>query len=196
MGNKESQQKVVYKEVVKEVVKEVESDESKRVSLIATLNDQLDALKEEVKTIEPIITENVKSQVQKIEDAVLLRYTQLQDRNTILNDLEMVFKGFPVMKVVIDAATNMIAAMTSSPDMKEIMRWQQQKLVKRVGNKVYGLEIHYKVKVLEEANKGWNPLKSDKKDAIIMVAYKAIASVMDLNPQDYPDEDELAALTF
>ena len=196
MGNTESQQKVDYQEVVKEVVKELESDETKRVSLLASLNNHLDALKEEVRTVEPIIKENIKSEVQKIEDAVLLRYSHLQDSNAILKDIEKVFKGFPVMGVCIDAATNMIAAITSSPDMTEIMRWQQRKVVKRVGNKVYGIEIHYKLQVLKEVSKGWSLMKSAKKDTVVMVAYKSIASVMDLNPHDYPDDDELAALTF
>ena len=60
---------------------------------------------------------------------------------------------------------------------------------------MYGIEIHYKVKILEET-KGWQLMGSKRKDTVVLVAYKAIASVLDLDPRLFPDEKEYAALKF
>ena len=185
MGNKQVE--------VKEVVRYVESDDSKRAAALFKLNRQLDELKREVTTVEPIIRDNIKAEVTKIEDATLLRYSQLQDMSKIEENIKQVFKGFPVMQVLVDAASNMIAAMNATDELTEILRWQQRKLIKRVDNKVYGIEVHYKVKILEET-KGW--VGARKKETVVLVAYKAIASTMNLNPADYPDEDDLLALKF
>ena len=179
---------------VKEVIKYVESDESKRAALLAKLDNQLDVLKKEVSTVEQIIKENVRAEICKIEDAAILRYSQLSDMSSIKKDLELVFKGFPVMSVIVDAASNMVAALNSSQELTEILRWQQRTLKKRVGDKVYGLEIHYKVKILEET-KGWQ-IMGKKKETVVLVAYKAIASLLDLDPEHFPDDDEFAALKF
>ena len=117
MGNKQTVQ-------VKEVIKYVESDESKRAAALAKLNIQLDDLKKEVTTVEPIIRDNVKAQITKIEDATLLRYSQLQDMSKTEDNIRQVFKGFPVMQVLVDAASNMIAAMNATDELTEILRWQ------------------------------------------------------------------------
>lgn len=179
------------KVVVKEVIKEVESNESKRAAAIVSLDNQLAHLKQEVKTVEPIIKDNIKSEVNTVEDATLLRYSQLEDMKSIEENIKQVFKGFPAMNVLVDAAANLVAAMNSTDELTEILRWHQRKVVKRVGDKVYGVEVHYKVKILEES-KGY--AWKSKKETVVMVGYKAIASVMDLDPREYPDKDELEAV--
>ena len=173
---------------VKEIVKYVESDESKRAAILAKLNHQLEDLKKEVTLVPQIINDNVKTTVSKMEDATLLRYSQLQDMSKIEENIKQVFKGFPILDVIVDAASNMVAAMNATEELTEILRWQQRVLVKRVGDKVYGLEVHYKVKILEET-KGW--VGSKRRETVVLVAYKAIAHAMDLNPADYPDDEEL-----
>ena len=183
--------KEVVKTEIEEVVKYVESDESKRAALLVKLDNQLDSLKKEVATVEPIIKENVISEVQKVEDAAILRYSQLQDVSMIQKNIEQVFKGFPVMSVLVDAAKNMVAALNSTEELTEILRWQHRTTKRRIGDKVYGIEVHYKVKILEETV--W---RSTKKETVVLFAYKAMASVMDLDPSQYPDEDEFAAIMF
>ena len=180
---------------VREVVRYVESDESKRAAVLAKLDHQLEDLKKEVNLVPQIINDNVKTTVSKLEDATLLRYSQLQDMTKIEENIKQVFKGFPVMQVIVEAASNMIAAMNATEELTEILRWQQRKLVKRGGDKVYGLEVHYKVKILEETKAlGW--IGNKKKETVVLVAYKAIAHSMDLNPADYPDDEELLQLKF
>ena len=197
MGNsqkKDSSTKVEVKEVVKEVVKYVESDESKRAAMLAKLDHQLDSLRKEVASIQPVIRENVHSTVFQLEDATLLRYSQLEDMTVIKKNIEQIFEGFPVMSVIVDAASNMIAAMKSTEELTEIMRWHQRKVMKRVGKNVYGMEVHYKVKILEETKGAW--LTSKKKETVVLVAYKAIAHSMSVSPDKYPDDEVLGKLTF
>ena len=79
--------------------------------------------------------------------------------------------------------------MTSSQELQEIFRWQERKMVKRVGDKVYEIEAHYKVKVLKE-------ITGRSKDTVVLIAFKCIAHVMDLNPAEFPDAEELKQLTF
>ena len=170
----------------------MESDESKKAAILNKLDNQLAVLKKEVESVEPVIKNNVKAEVHRVEDAAILRYSQLQDISAIKENIQQIFSGFPVMSILVDAATNMVAAMNATKELTEIVRWQQRKAVKRMGDKVYGIEVHYKVKILEET-KGWF---NGKKETVVLVAYKAIASLLDLNPDDYPNEEEFAALKF
>ena len=175
-------------------IEDVESDESKTAVPLVKLDNQLDSLKKEVATVEPIIKENVISVVQKVEDAAILRYSQLQDVSMIQKNIEQVFMGFPVMSVLVDAAKNMVAALNSTEELTDILSWQHRTAKKRIRDKVYGIEVHYKVKILEETKSTvW---RSTKKETVVLIAYKAIASLMDLDPSQYPDGDEFAAIKF
>ena len=98
--------------------KYVESDESKRAAILAKLSHQLEDLRKEVTLVEPTIKDNVRSTVSELKDATLLRYSQLQDMSKIEEDIKKVFKGFPVMQVIVDAASNMIAAMNATEELR------------------------------------------------------------------------------
>ena len=98
------------------------------------LDNQLAVLKKEVESVEPVIKNNVKAEVHRVEDAAILRYSQLQDISAIKENIEQIFSGFPVMSVLVDAATNMVAAMNATEELTEIVRWQQRKAVKRMGD--------------------------------------------------------------
>ena len=56
---------------------------------------------------------------------------------------------------------------------------------KNIKKKVYGLELHYKMK----------ELKKDK-DTVVLLAYVCIVHAMDLRPEEYPDDDKLNQLKF
>lgn len=176
------------------------------------LDEQLDAMKDEVKDVEEIINDDVIDTIKSIEDSVLLQYEQLRDMSTIETNIRQVFKGFPALDVLVDAATSMIAAMKNTEELKKMFRWQQRKIIQRVPGKggnpdrVVGLELHYKVKIVEETEVagalkrfgGWvsgTPAKDNTK-TIVMVAYKCLAKTMNLEPSDYLDKDELDDLKF
>lgn len=176
-----------------EVVKHVESEESKRAKLLDRLEKQLEELKSEVTKVEPSIKENIKETISQEEDALLMRYSQLTDKEKITQDIQKVFGDFPLLSFLVDTATRLVGAMTSSKEMTEILRWQERKMVKRVGNQVFGIEAHYKVKIMEESK---GNVFSSSKDTVVLIAYKCIAHSMDLNPADIPDAEEYKQITF
>ena len=182
MGNTET--KVVVR------TEYVESEESIKAGIIYKLENQLAELKEEVQKVEKVFQKDVRAEVKKVEGATILRYNQLQDITNIQQGIETIFKGFPALNVVVDAAKNMIGAINATEKLTEIVGWQKQTKIKCVGDKVYGLEMHYKIRVFEE--KKW----MSSKETVVLVAYKAIASTMNLNPGDFPDEEDYEALKF
>ena len=188
MGNKSSS-----KEAPKEIVKYVESDESKRMRLLSKLERQLEELKEEVTTVQPAISRNVRHTVCQEQDALLMRYSQLTDREQIIRDIQSIFGDFPLLGFLVETATKLVTTMTSSEELQEILRWQERIMVKRVGDKVYGIEAHYKVKVLEESK---GTVFGRSKDTVVLIAYKCIAHAMDLNPAEFPDDEEHKQLAF
>ena len=175
-----------------QIVKYVESDESKRFRLLSRLENQLEELKQEVITVEPAFSNNVRETVRQEQEALLMRYSQLSDREQVVRDIRGIFSGFPILEFLVETASKLVSTMTSSHDLQEVLRWQERKMVKRVGDKVYGIEAHYKVKVLEETKGA--VFKS--KDTVVLIAYKCIAHVMDLNPAEFPDDEEHKKLTF
>ena len=182
------------KQTPKEIIRYVESDESKRIRLLGQLENQLEKLKQEVITVQPAISSNVRETVTEEQDALVMRYSQLTDKEQVVRDIREIFSGFPLLEFLVETANRLVNTMTSSQELQEILRWHERKTVKRVGNKVYGIEAHYKVKVLEET-KG-NMFTGKSKDTVVLIAYKCIAHVMDLNPAEFPDTEELKQLTF
>lgn len=179
------------KEVVQTVY--VESDESKRIRMLGKLDRQLDDLKHEVISVKPLINQNVRETIASEEDALLMRYSQLQDTKEIEKNIREIFVNFPALDFLVDTATKMISAVNKSEELTELLRWHERKVIKRSGRRVYGLELHYKVKILEE-DKG--RIRTHK-ETVVLIAYKCLAHVMDLNPDEYPDDEEMqAALRF
>ena len=154
------------------------------------LDEQLDDLKTEIGRIEPMITENIKVEVQSIKDAVLLRYNQLHDMAKIRDNIRQIFRGIPFLEMLADALSNHIETVKSTEELTDILHWQHRKRIKRVDRNVYGIELHYTTKILENCGKR-SPFQiavgGFKKETVILMAYMARAVVMDLNPEDYPD---------
>lgn len=176
------------------VIKEVESDESKRIRLLGQLDNQLKELKAEVTSVQPSIKENVRETIFLEQNALMIRYSELKNKQKIVEHVKEMFGNFPLLEFLVDTATTLVSVMASSEEMKELLRWHDKKLVKRVGNKVYGIEAHYKVKVLEEI-KG-NRITGMSKDTVVMIAYKCLSHAMDLDPEDFPDDKTLAQIKF
>ena len=176
------------------VIKEVESDESKRIRLLGQLDNQLKELKAEVTSVQPSIKENVRETIFLEQNALMIRYSELKNKQKIVEHVKQMFGNFPLLEFLVDTATTLVSVMASSEEMKELLRWHDKKLVKRVGDKVYGIEAHYKVKVLEEI-KG-NRITGMSKDTVVMIAYKCLSHAMDLDPEDFPDDKALAQIKF
>lgn len=185
MGSSESK--------VKEIVDKV-SDDVQRTKLREELNSQLDELREEVNLVEPSIQDNVKQTIFVMKDATLIRYKDLAERKKIVEHVREMFGKYPLAEFLIDTTATLVNVMSSTEEMKELFRWHERKMVKRVGNKVFGVEVHYKIKMLDET-KGLIPgLKT--KDTVVLIAFKCLNHAMDLNAADYPNDEEYKHLTF
>ena len=222
MGSSSSQPAEVAKAKTCEVVKVVRSQNDPNITaeqikeceaaVQEILDKQLNEMRDEVKEVEQIITDDVIDTVKSIEDSVLLSYEQLEDMSKIEANIEQVFKGFPAVGILVDTATSMIAAMKNTTELKKMFRWQQRKVIQRMPgklgepDKVVGLELHYKVKIIEESTAAgiWSKFSGfvmrapaqDKKKTVVLVAYKCLAHTMALNADDYLDKEELDNLVF
>lgn len=186
MGQGSSTPKVETRVVVR--VEQVESEESKA---IRELNNQLDAMKAEVMQVPQVITDRVKETFDSKQDALLIRYSDLKNKEMIANDVRKMFGRFPFSDVVVDTAAQMIESMQDSKAMKEAIRWHERKQIRRVGDKVVGIELHYKIKLLEETH----GTVFSKTDTLVLVAYKVLAHSMEGSPDEYFDKTELDSLT-
>lgn len=177
---------------VRDIVDEHEGDEIQKIKIRGELSNQLDQLKKEVDSVEPSIQDHVKETIFTVKDATIIRYKDLSERKKIVDHVSQMFGKFPLAEFLIDTTTTLVSIMSSSEEMKELLRWQERKMVKRVGNKVFGVEVHYKIKMLDET-KG---LFSTTKDTVVLIAYKCLNHAMDLKAADYPNDEEYKQLTF
>ncbi len=150
----------------------------------------VDSLKDEVKKIPAVIRENIHFEKDRKEDALLITFNELQTKETISKAIQTLFSSFPFVNILVEAVNGMVALMDGGEggSVKEILRWQERSFKRRLGNKVIGMEYHYKVKILDET-KGWVGMR--KKKTILMIGYKAVIYMMTLDPNDFPDEDEM-----
>ena len=123
-----------------------------------------------------------------------MRFIELTDEKEMVRHIQSIFGDFPLLEFLVETVTKLVNITTSSQDLQEILRWHERKKVTRGGDKVSGIEAHYKVKVLKKT-KGNVPLFKSK-DTVVLLAYKCIVYVMDLNPAEFPDAEELKQLTF
>jgi acetate kinase len=88
------------------------------------------AIKQEISQQQPLITQNVRQQLEYHEDVLLLKYSDLKNRSQIISHLEKIFKGDNnVMKFLKEQATKMIAVFQDSAEMKQLSRWNSVKKV-------------------------------------------------------------------
>jgi hypothetical protein len=62
----------------------------------------------------------------------------------------------------------------------------------KCGNKTVGMELHYKVVITEEKQ----GMLGRGKDTVVILGYKFIAHVLDVDPNALPDDTDLKALRF
>lgn len=191
-----SSKEVEVREVIKtvEVVKEVESEESKKMRIMLQIDSQLASLKQQVEVVQPIITsEDGAIKIMKVvEDALVIRYSKLKDRELMLTNIQDLFSNSPALELVSDTATKMLSTLHHTNSMKEILRWHQQWCIKKVGKNVYGIEIHYKVTTLEEETGS----VFSHKDTVLAIAYKCITHLMSDSAESMPDDEEVKKVKF
>ena len=153
------------------------------------------SLKDEMKDIPPAFTDQIKETVSMEEDVILLRYADLKDKAVLQKNIEDIFCKHPMLKFINDTSKSMVAAMSSTEEMTDAMRWNQRKLIKRIGQNVYGMEAHFKVQLVQKEKSKHLGL-STSRETFFMVAYKTCAHSIEGDPDGYPDEDDIKRLTF
>ena len=159
------------------------------------IEEQLQQLKREILPLQPVITEGVKSTSSEEQDALVIKYGDLEDKTKIIQNIEKLFPDHPAKDFIVDTATAMIHAMASTKEMEELMRWQKRQVIKTVGDKIYGMELQYKVRLLDSSTRrGYDVRKT--KETTLLIAYKSIVHIMEGDPRDHPTHDELKKLKF
>ena len=199
MGN--SNTKETSKEVVRKVY--VESDEAKRALALANLDKQLNSLKEEVQAFKQhFSSEEVRHTFFSKDDVLLLEYKELEDMTKISNNIDTIFKGMPGMEFIIDTAQKLISAIRETDELKEIIRWQSNKVIQADADRKrsIGVEVHYKLKILEET-KGkigtpFGNLRAGSKNTVLLIAYKCFAHVMNKPASEIPSLEDMKKIKF
>ena len=93
-----------------------------------------------------------------------------------------------------EIAVPLLEAMTQSKEMKEATRWHRAEQVIRLGDRVYGLELHCRMKVMEETKGG--VIMTSSKHTSCVIGYKVMVHSMDRRPEGYPTRSEMKQLTF
>jgi hypothetical protein len=175
-----------------EVVKYIESDESKRMKALFQLEKQLTELKNEVFNQNQLISDGIEETVMDESNVLILRYSNLNNIHEIEQNVRQIFGDMPLLNILIDTTTQLVAAMNNTKELTELMKWQQKTIKKRVGNKVFGMEMHYKLKLIDE-NKG--RFVKDR-NTVVLVAYKCKAYTLNVPLTSVPDDNELKQITF
>lgn len=146
-----------------------ESDES---SIQSVLDSHLDEMKKDIEHVSPAITDNDLQTIIEKSSVEVMPYSNLKNKERIMKKIkEMVDSESTIpdfTKFVLDTASNMIDAMVSTEEMKEAMHLQNRKQVINVDGEVKGMEVHYRVRILEEKSGYF----SSKSNAVVMIGYK------------------------
>ena len=179
------------------VIREVESDASIEARVRGSLDTQLATLKDEVVQVSPVIQEKVITTINEISDAIVIRYRQLENMEKIECNIRDILGSSALPQVtefLVETATRMISAMNSTDEMKEIMRWQRRKQVVNVDGQVVGMEVHYRVKLLEEKTKYY--ISKSSRDTVVLIGYKIMVHSLRENPDHVLTASQLKGLTF
>ncbi|CAF4385147.1 unnamed protein product, partial [Adineta steineri] len=118
-------------------VEYVESEESKRMKVLFNLENQLEVLKNEVFSQPQLIVNGIQETVMEQSDVLILRYSDLTDMKTMENNVRDMFGNCPLLKDLVNTATQIIATMNNTKELTELMKWHQKTIKKLVGDKVF-----------------------------------------------------------
>ena len=147
---------------------------------------ELQKLSEQVKSFPNLITKgDVKSRLEMVEDAMVIKYKELQDTGTLKRNIQSLFPNSeqPVQKFLVEVVKGMCSSLSETEEMTKIERNVQRQKVVPVDDKVMGMEAHYVVRGIESSGESRDRVE-------LMIAYRLIVNIMKDNPRptDYPDQ--------
>jgi hypothetical protein len=66
----------------------------------------------------------------------------------------------------------------------------------KCGDKTVGMELHYKVMIIEEKKGIMATVGRGTTDTVVILGYKFIAHALDVDPEELPDDKDLRSLRF
>uniref|UniRef100_A0A1X7U7C8 Uncharacterized protein n=1 Tax=Amphimedon queenslandica TaxID=400682 RepID=A0A1X7U7C8_AMPQE len=191
MGGSQSKVEVVYKPHVVPVKVEVESEQSKKYRKLLQADKQLEKIQQEIACLDPVIT-GYRSQCGSSEAAVIVQYEGDIDKDTIASNIEVLFPNNPCKNELIETATSMLMTIKTTDEIRDVLKWEKRTLYKTVEGKVFGFELQYKIKYFDELKGRVYGFRSN--ETTLLVAYKSALYVMDEDPEDFPDSEQLKAI--
>jgi len=161
------------------------------------------SLFEEVKQL-PSLFEQKDIVAVKYEDSdvLILSYSHLEKMDDICKNVKQNFQGFPGCNMVLDHTQKVLTSIRSTKSLAEIQHFYSTKLIEVVDGLSMGIEVHYKLKVVQEDKWGFS-LSSNvtsfgdmfsKKNARVIVGYKYTANVVTIPPSQVPDTEKVKSI--
>jgi len=158
------------------------------------------SLYEEVKKVPSLFSPaDVVALKMEESDILILRYSHLQSMDEICENVKQNFEGFPGNNMVIDHTKKVLTSLRSAKSLKEIQRFHSTKVVEVVGGMSLGIEVHYKMKVVQEDKWGFSLSTKDtftNKRARVVVGYKYAAHVVNVDVSKVPDTEAVKNIKF
>ncbi len=169
------------------------------------VDGQFEEIKHEICSVEATITKGVQATVDKVEGCDIMEYSNLQDITKIEQDLITTFGKMKGAHVIIEMASTALQAMKDRKELTKMSRWQQRERMQVIRgssgepDKVVGMELHFKVVIVDEAITESILKKyfgSAKKKTVVMVAYKVLSHTMEYNPTGFLTKQQLESADF
>uniref|UniRef100_A0A1X7V6T1 Uncharacterized protein n=1 Tax=Amphimedon queenslandica TaxID=400682 RepID=A0A1X7V6T1_AMPQE len=185
-----SSTEIVYRD--REIKVEVESEQSKQYRKMLQVDNQLEKIREEVSCLNPVITEGIKSGIKSNDSAVIVRHDGSTDRDAIVQNVEKFFPSNPCKNELVKSATNLLELINATRGVHDLLKWEKLVVYKKVKGNVYGFELQYKVRFLDELKGKVPGFRSN--ETTLLVAFKSALYLMDEDPHDFPDAEEVEAI--
>ena len=153
----------------------------------------VEKLQREVSGSKALITEDIKTTIENTTDALVIRYVDLDDLDTLKKNIESLFHKSVAKSHLIEAATAMFTALRTTSEMKDLERKFEMRRYFRHNAKLYGMELHYAVRGIEKSRKSGRTIHMDTE---LIVAYMVKLYTMTGDPEDYPEKSEYDELEF
>lgn len=183
----------------KDQVPDTEEIGEHQLAIQVKLETQLTEMRQEIEEVKPQITQDVLETTKEWRDSLILSYEKLNDTGKIVENIKTIFDGGEgVMKPLVEVATNVLKAMKTTSELKKMVHWQQRKVIQRIPgtngrpDQVVGIEMHYKVEILDETI-GRFTTHNEKK---LLIAYKSYFHIMTTDPDQYLSKEEMDQVTI
>ena len=160
------------------------------------ISKDMKSLYEEVKQVPSLFPPDEVAAL-KIQDSdiLILRYSHLQSMDEICENVKQNFEGFPGSNMVIDHTKKVLTSLRSAKSLKEIQRFHSTKVLEVVDGMSMGIEVHYKMKVVQEDKWGLS-LSLTNKSARVVVSYKYAAHVVKIDKEMVPNTEAVKKITI